>query len=230
MECGLQGGFSVGYGAALLSAHRHGSRQPVSTAVPGGVAAHDRGGATVVGVGVSRIWAAGDDPDGQRPAICLHGARGPESVGGVVGAGRHSARTDSAGTPSENGCHERMHRALKAAVGPPAATLAAQQRRLAMFVEVYNWARSHEALNRQTPGQVYQPSPRPYPAKLPPIEYAPGTLVRQVRHNGEIRWRGHTLYLSEVLVQEPWASRRSGRAPGRSIIVFIGWGPWMPGR
>ena len=39
------------------------------------------------------------------------------------------------GTPSENGCHERMHRALKAAVGPPAATLAAQQRRLARFVE-----------------------------------------------------------------------------------------------
>ena len=107
------------------------------------------------------------------------------------------------GTPSENGCHERMHRALKAAVGPPAATLAAQQRRLARFVEEYNWERSHEALARQTPGQVYQPSPRPYPAKLPPIEYAPGTLVRQVRHNGEIRWRGHVLYLSEVLVQEP---------------------------
>lgn len=39
------------------------------------------------------------------------------------------------GTPSENGCHERMHRALKAAVGPPAATLAAQQRRFAAFVQ-----------------------------------------------------------------------------------------------
>ena len=107
------------------------------------------------------------------------------------------------GTPSENGCHERMHRALKAAVGPPAATLAAQQRRFAAFVQEYNWERSHEALDRQPPGQVYQPSPRPYPAKLPPIEYAPGTLVRQVRHNGEVRWRGHVLYLSEVLVQEP---------------------------
>ena len=107
------------------------------------------------------------------------------------------------GQPSENGGHERMHRALKAAVGPPAATLAAQQERFAAFVEEYNWARSHEALGRRTPGSVYQPAPRPYPAKVPPIEYAPGTVVRQVRHNGEIRWRGHLLYLSEVLAQEP---------------------------
>lgn len=107
------------------------------------------------------------------------------------------------GRPSENGGHERMHRALKAAVGAPAATLAAQQRRLAAFVQEYNWARSHEALARRTPGSVYQPSPRPYPAKVPPIEYAAGTVVRRVRHNGEVRWRGHLLYLSEVLVQEP---------------------------
>ena len=27
--------------------------------------------------------------------------------------------------------------------------------------------------------------------------------MRQVRHNGEIRWRGHLLYVSEVLAQEP---------------------------
>jgi transposase InsO family protein len=107
------------------------------------------------------------------------------------------------GTPSENGRHERMHRALKAAVGRPAATLAAQQRRFAAFVQEYNWARSHEALARCTPGSVHQRSPRPYPVKLPPIDYAPGTLVRQVRHNGEVKWRGHMLYLSEVLAQEP---------------------------
>ena len=107
------------------------------------------------------------------------------------------------GRPSENGAHERMHRALKAAVGPPAATWAAQQRRLAAFVEEYNWARSHEALGRQTPGQVYQRSPRSYPGKLPPIEYGAGTQVRRVRHTGEVKWQGQFLYVSAVLAQEP---------------------------
>ncbi len=106
------------------------------------------------------------------------------------------------GHPSEHGCHERMHRALKAAVGPPAASLAAQQRRFAAFVEEYNWARSHEALGRRTPGSVYQPAPRPYPAKLPPIEYGAETQVRRVRHSGEVKWRGQVLYLSAVLAQE----------------------------
>ena len=50
-----------------------------------------------VGGGVSRVWAADHDADGQRPALCVDGAGGAEPVGGVVGAGRHSARTDSAG-------------------------------------------------------------------------------------------------------------------------------------
>ncbi len=45
--------------------------------------------------------------------------------------------------------------------------------------------------------------PRPYPAKLPPIEDGAETVGRQVRHNGEIRWRGQLLYVSEVLAQEP---------------------------
>ena len=107
------------------------------------------------------------------------------------------------GRPSENGGHERMHRALKAAVGRAGATLAAQQRRFEVFVAEYNWARSHEALGRRTPGSVYQPSPRPDPVQLPPLEYPAGTVVRRVRHNGEIRWRGHLLYVSEVLAQEP---------------------------
>ena len=37
--------------------------------------------------------------------------------------------------------------------------------------------------------------------RLLPIEYAPGTLVRQVHHNGEVKWRGPLLYLSEVFAQ-----------------------------
>ena len=107
-------------------------------------------------------------------------------------------------TPSENGRHERMHRSLKeAAVNPPASSLAAQQRRFDGFVEEFNWQRSHEALGRRTPGSTHEVSPRPYPVKLPPVEYDSGVTVRQVRHNGEFKWRGRLLYLSQVLAKEP---------------------------
>lgn len=106
------------------------------------------------------------------------------------------------GKPAQNGRHERMHRTLKEAVRPQ-ADLHAQQRHYEPFREEYNWERSHEALARTTPGRVYRASPRPYPLKLPPIEYETGVTVRQVRHNGEIKWKGHHIYVSEVLAKEP---------------------------
>ena len=28
-------------------------------------------------------------------------------------------------------------------------------------------------------------------------------MVRQVRHNGEIKWHGHLIYVSQVLAQQP---------------------------
>ena len=107
-------------------------------------------------------------------------------------------------TPSENGRHERMHRSLKEAViNPPASSLAAQQRRFDGFVEEFNWQRSHEALGRQAPGSVHEVSLRPYPVKLPPVDYDSGVTVRQVRHSGEFKWRGRLVYLSQVLAKEP---------------------------
>jgi len=106
------------------------------------------------------------------------------------------------GKPAQNGRHERLHRTLKAAV-PAQATLQAQQRQYDPFREEYNWQRSHEALGRQTPGSVYRCSPRSYPVKLPAVEYESGVTVRQVRHNGEIKWQGELTYISEVLAHEP---------------------------
>jgi hypothetical protein len=108
--------------------------------------------------------------------------------------------------PSENGRHERMHRSLKEAViSPASSTLAAQQRRFDAFVEEFNWQRSHEALGRLTPGSVHHVSPRPYPVRLPDIEYDSGVTVRRVRQNGEFKWRGRLIYLSQVLAKEPIA-------------------------
>lgn len=113
------------------------------------------------------------------------------------------------GKPAQNGRHERMHRTLKdAGVVPVRDTLAAQQRQFDAFVQEYNWERSHESLGRRTPGSLYRPSPRPFPSKLPPIEYPGEVVVRAVRHNGEIKWRGHKLYVSAVLAGEPVALKQ----------------------
>jgi len=110
----------------------------------------------------------------------------------------------SPGCPQQNGSHERMHRTLKQeAASPPAANLAAQQRAFDRFVERYNYLRPHEALGQKTPASLYTPSPRPYPLRLPPIEYPAAMKVRRVRHDGCIRWHGCMLFVSETLAGEP---------------------------
>ena len=107
------------------------------------------------------------------------------------------------GHPEENGRHERMHRTLKQATAQPSqATPNAQQRAFDRFRAEYNQERPHEALAMQTPAQRYQPSLRPFPERLPELEYAPGYVVRRVRSNGEIRWQRGLVYLSEALVDQ----------------------------
>lgn len=113
------------------------------------------------------------------------------------------------GKPQQNGRHERMHRSLKAAVAsPPKYSMGAQQRAFDHFVTEFNEQRSHEALGRKTPSQVYRASLRRYPEKLPVVQYDEGYDVRQVRQNGEIKWQGNFLYLSQVLAKEPIALKQ----------------------
>src|SRR5918996_1498010 len=93
------------------------------------------------------------------------------------------------GKPQQNGRHERRHRTLKAeTTRPPAANLRAQQRQFNRFREEFNHQRPHEALDMQTPAALYEPSPRPMPAQLPPLEDPDRFEVRYVSANGGIRW------------------------------------------
>ena len=104
------------------------------------------------------------------------------------------------GHPEQNPRHERMHRTLKEATAtPPASTIAAQQRAFDQFLLEYNEQRPHESLCGRAPAMVYGPSPRPYPSRLPEIEYPAGGELRRVRHNGVIRWRHRELFISLVL-------------------------------
>ena len=106
-------------------------------------------------------------------------------------------------SPQQNGQHERMHRTLKAeACRPPRGALAAQQRRFDAFRREYNDERPHEALGQATPASRYAPSPRPYPARLPPLEYPAHWEVRRVSHNGGVRWYDAWVNVSHVLAEE----------------------------
>lgn len=109
------------------------------------------------------------------------------------------------GKPQQNGRHERFHRTLLEAMQPPAANQAAQARRFDAFRQDYNHLRPHEALGQLPPAALYQPSSRKLPDRLPLPDYPPEAAVRQVRSNGEIKWRGDLIYISSALAGEPVA-------------------------
>lgn len=105
--------------------------------------------------------------------------------------------------PEQNGRHERMHRTLQEeTAAPPAANGRGQQHAFDRFRYTFNHERPHEALGQRTPAALYTPSPRPFPRRLPEIQYPDGYAVRRVRHNGQIKWRGQLIYLSEQLAGE----------------------------
>ena len=106
-------------------------------------------------------------------------------------------------SPQQNGRHERMHRTLKAeATRPPEAGARAQQRRFDAFQLEYNTERPHEALEQTTPASWYTPSSRPFPERLPPLEYPAHCEVRRVSRNGGIRWHNQWVNVSHVLAEE----------------------------
>ena len=108
------------------------------------------------------------------------------------------------GRPDQNGCHERMHKTLKAETArPPRASFAAQQRRFDQFRHEYNTERPHETLEMDRPAEHYGPSPRTYPQTLPEPEYPGHYEVRIVRSKGSIRWRGREVFCSQTLAHQP---------------------------
>jgi len=102
--------------------------------------------------------------------------------------------------PQQNGAHERMHKTLKAgAIRPPRATLPAQQRAFDAFRREYNEVRPHDTLAGQTPASIYRTSPRPYPKRLPPIDYPGHYLVKRITSGGTFRFGRRLLFLATPL-------------------------------
>ena len=107
------------------------------------------------------------------------------------------------GKPQQNGKHERMHRTLKdETTKPPAANSRAQQRKFNAFKREFNEERPHEAIDMNTPAQLYQPANRPMPDKLPPLEYPDRFEVRYVSANGGIRWKQQWVNVTTAVIGE----------------------------
>jgi transposase InsO family protein len=108
------------------------------------------------------------------------------------------------GKPQENGRLERFHLTLlQDTANPPAHSLRQQIERFKVFQQIYNEERPHEALGNDTPAEHYAVSPRRWDGVLREPQYPSDHTVRRVRHNGEIRWQGGTVYISEALIGEP---------------------------
>jgi len=75
-------------------------------------------------------------------------------------------------SPQQHARHERLHRTLKReCTRPPERTPRAQQRRFDTWRHEYNTVRPQEALDDPPPAARYTASPRPYPRRLPSLEY-----------------------------------------------------------
>lgn len=114
-------------------------------------------------------------------------------------------------TPSDNGAHERMHKTLKQLATKPASlSMKSQQRRFDNFTDEYNNHRPHSSLvNRNAPGDVYSPSEREYPRKLPAIDYPSDWDVRLVSCGGQIKWKDQVFHLSQNLAGQYVGVRES---------------------
>ena len=108
------------------------------------------------------------------------------------------------GKPQQNGRLERLHLTLlRDSADPPARSLRQQIERLRSFQRLYNDERPHQALGNDTPAKHYVVSPRRFDGVLREPSYGADHAVRRVRHNGEIRWHGNTIYISAALIGEP---------------------------
>jgi transposase InsO family protein len=115
--------------------------------------------------------------------------------------------------PQTQGKEERFHRTLVMEVlsqQPNWAGYLEVQDVFDPWREVYNNQRPHEALGNKPPASRYKPSERPFPARLPAVEYERGDLIRKVQNQGEISFLGRMHRIGRAFAGEPVALRAVG--------------------
>ena len=151
-----------------------------------------------------RIWAAQSLRSDSGPPFASCGAGGLSKLSvKVIKAGVVPERI-APGKPQQNGRLERLHLTLlQDTADPPARSLRQQMQRFRTFQRLYNEERPHQALGNDTPADHYGPSVRQWDGVLREPEYHLDAEIRRVRHNGEIKWQGNTIYITTALIGEP---------------------------
>lgn len=123
--------------------------------------------------------------------------------------------------PQTLGKDERFHRTLsqEGLTGRQYVTFSEAQFCFDSWRDVYNFERPHESLGMKPPASRYAISSRPFPAKLPPIEYERDAQVRKVNENGIIAFKGQFLRVGKAFCGFPVALR-PGQRDGEMQIVF----------
>lgn len=104
------------------------------------------------------------------------------------------------GRPDQNGVHERMHRTLKQWIRRLARSdMRSQQRSFNAFLNEFNHVRPHQSLGQKPPVTALK-AYRPYESRIRSIEYDSTMNVRLVNANGQIKWKGVQIFISEVLI------------------------------
>lgn len=111
--------------------------------------------------------------------------------------------------PQTQGKDERFHRTLVAEVlrYQSFRDLGHCQAHFDHWRDVYNLQRPHQALQMAVPASRYQPSSRPFPEVLPPIEYGPDDVVRKVQAEGLISYKNRRVHVSKAFRGFPVAFR-----------------------
>jgi transposase InsO family protein len=111
--------------------------------------------------------------------------------------------------PQTLGKDERFHRTLKTEVISRCIgkTIIECQKLFDQWRICYNNERPHESLEMNVPAKCYRMSRRPFPEKLPEIEYAPTDHVRKVQDGGKISFKNNTYRISKAFKGERVAIR-----------------------
>ena len=112
--------------------------------------------------------------------------------------------------PQDNGCHERMHRTMKAeCCRPPSENGYAQQQRFDRWRKDFNEERPHEGLGMRMPADAYHASAKRLDERVKPRLYPIGAEIRRVDSAGFIGLEGGRGYVGEAFVGVDVALERS---------------------